>query len=172
MSTWSYTIMGNSKAATYWMSFSEHVWSYLTDEEIEKLKSIPDERIRSIIEEHYKGLVKIAIDHKSRLAYQVLGVFLMDFGAKMGYALKELILIHSRWEDERDQLFNEKDRAERFYYLSEFREVIKIYKEGKKTIVFNETPNRVVEKARRNGLIATNYPFIIPPNRTPINFKI
>ena len=172
MNTWSYTIMGNSEAGRIWFKFSGLIWSFLTDEEIETLKSIPHERIRLIIKENIDNLVKIAIGLKSRLVYQVLGVFLMEFGAKMTSALKELILIHSRWEDERNQLFDEKDRAERFYYLSKFRKTIKSYKNGVRTIVSDETPSNVVEKLRLQGLIDTNYPFIIPLSRPPIDHKI
>lgn len=95
MRTWFYTIMGCSEASTYWFCYSDYIWSNLTDNEIKTFKSIPEERIGSLIEAHYDTLVKLAIEKKSRLAYQVLGVFLMDFGAKMTNAVRELILIHS-----------------------------------------------------------------------------
>ena len=125
MSTWSYTIMGNSEAYTYWGKFSEFIWSFININEIKSSRNISDERLNSIIEEQYEHLVRLAIEQKSRLAFQVLGVFLMDHGAKMTNALKELILLHSHWEEEKDQLFSEKDRAERFYYLSEFHKKVK-----------------------------------------------
>jgi len=172
MRTWSYTIMGCSEASTYWFCYSDYIWSNLTDNEIKTFKSIPEERIRSLIEAHYDILVKLAIEKKSRLAYQVLGVFLMDFGAKMTNAVRELILIHSHWEDEKDQLFNEKDRAERFFYLSEFCEKVKTYKEGVKTTISWETQNQVVEKLRKQGLIDTKYPLVVAPDKTSIDHHI
>ena len=69
-------------------------------------------------------------------------------------------------------MFNEKDRAERFFYLSEFRKKIESYKEGVETIISWETQNQVVEKMRRQGLIDTNYPLIIAPDRTSIKYNI
>ncbi|MFX1346859.1 MAG: hypothetical protein ACFFAI_17315 [Promethearchaeota archaeon] len=172
MRTWSYTIMGNSDASTYWFMFSELIDSSLTEEERKALQLIPEKRWVSLIEERYEDLVEIAIKLKSRLAYQVLGVFLMKFGVKITNALKELILINSRWEDEKDQLFNEKDRAERFYYISEFCKAIQSYKEGVPTNISCETQNQVVEKLRKRGLINTNYPLIMAPDRTKIDYYI
>jgi len=120
MKTWSYTIMGNSEATRYWFVFSDYIWSYLTDTEIKTLRSIPDKRLKSIIEEHYEGLVRLAIKQKSRLANQVLGVFLMEFGAKMTNALRELILIHSRWEDHTGHANEEVRTQPDIYYESSF----------------------------------------------------
>ncbi len=172
MRTWSYTIMGCSMASTYWFQFSELVDSSLTEDEKKTFRCIPEKRWRSLINERYEDLVDLAISHRSMLAYHVLGVFLMKFGANMTNCLKELILIHSRWEDEKNQLFNDKDRAERFYYLSEFRRKIELYKEGIETTISWETQNQVVEKMRRQGLIDTNYPLLVAPNKTSINYNI
>ncbi len=172
MRTWSYTIMGCSMASTYWFQFSELVDSSLNEVERKEFRYIPEKRWRTLINERYEDLVDIAISHRSMLAYQVLGVFLMKFGARMTNCLKELILIHSRWEYEENQLFNEKDRAERFYYLSEFRTKIESYQEGVETIITWETQNQVVEKMRNQGLIDTNYPLIVAPNKTSIDYII
>lgn len=172
MRTWSYTIMGSSEASTYWFQFSELIDSSLTEDEGKILRDIPDERWNSLIEQRYANLVGIAIRQKSRLAYQVLDVFLMRFGAKMSNALKELILINSQWEDEKSQLFDEADRAERFYYLSEFCKAIINYKEGIKTKITWETQNQVVEKLRNQGLIDTEYPLILAPDRPSIDYHI
>ncbi|MBA7674397.1 hypothetical protein ES703_82611 [subsurface metagenome] len=172
MRTWSYTIMGSSEASTYWFRFSQLIDSFLTEGEKKELRYVPKDKWKFLIEERYEDIVKLAIRQKSRLAYQVLGVFLMKFGVKMTNALKELILIHSRWENEKDQLFDERDRAERFYYLCEFREKIESYVEGVETTISWETQNQVVEKLRNQGLIDTNYPLFIAPNRTSINYHI
>ncbi len=170
--TWSYTIMGNSQAHIFLARFNNIVDNALSDVEKRTLREIPDERRKELIEQTYEVLVSFAIRQKSRLAYQVLGVYLMDHGAKMTNALKELILINSRWDDEKDQLFDEKDKAERFYYLSEFREAIKNYKEGVKTMITWESNNQVVESLREQGVIDDDYPFIIAPDRTPIKYDI
>jgi len=56
--------------------------------------------------------------------------------------------------------------------LSDFREKIKNYVEGVKTTVPRESSDDVVQKLRKQGVIKTNYPFIIPPERTPIDYTI
>ena len=170
--TWSYTIMGNIQASIYWFKFNDVLDESLTEDEKKSYNPVSIERKRELIRTHYEDLVTLAIELKSRLAYQVLGIYLMKFGGKMTNALKELILIHSRWEDEKDQLFDENDRAERFYYLSEFREAIKNYKEGAKTMTTWENNNQVVEKLREKGVINDDYPFIIAPDKTPIKYDI
>lgn len=172
MRTWSYTIMGSSIASTYWFQFSGLIDSSLTEVEKETLYDIPKERWAFLIYERYEDLVRLAINQRSRLAYQVLGVFLMKFGVKMTNALKELILIHSRWEDEKAQLLDENDRAERFFYLSEFRKKIESYKEGVETVVTWETQNQVVEKFRKKGFIDTKYPLLVAPNKASIDYQI
>ena len=167
MRTWSYTIMGCSQAFYYWSYF----FDILEDEE-EVLEKFPDSKVKDLIEEKYERLVSFAIELKSRLAFQVLGVLLMNYGAKLTNALRKLILIYSRWEDEKDQLFDEKDRLERFYYLSEFRKTIKSYKGGIPTKIPWEWPSQIIEKLREQGEIETNYPFIISPDRTPISHSL
>lgn len=170
MGTWSYTIMGNTEAWVYWSHFYELIRSSLSDKE--EVEHISDDRIRDLIADLFEDLVKNAIEYKSRLAYQVLGVFLMKFGAKMNSAIRELILIHSRWEDEEDHLFDEKDRAERFYHLSNFCDKVSNYRNNVKTTVFYESPANIVVELRKQGAITTEYPLIAPPQRTPINYSI
>ncbi len=172
MSTWSYTIMGNSEAYKFWAKYSEFIWSFVDISEIATSRGVSDERLQCIIREGYEDLVGLAIKQKSRLANQVLGVYLMDHGAKMTNALKELILLNSRWEEERDQLFSETDRAERFHYLSEFCEKIRYYVSGVKTKISWETGNQVVERLREEGLITDNYPFVIAPEKVSIDHTI
>jgi len=138
----------------------------------EEARHVSDDRVKQLIEDLYEDLVKTVIENKSRLAYQVLGVFLMEFGAKMTAAVRELILMHSRWEDEEEQLFDEKDRAERFYHLSKFREKVSNYKNNVKTTVFYESPASIVVELRRQNIITSDYPLIAPPQKTPINYNI
>ena len=164
--------MGNSEAYRYWGKYSEFIWSFVDISEIATSNYVSDERLQYIVRERYEDLVGLAIKQRSRLAYQVLGVFLMDHGAKMTNALKELILVHSCWEHEKTQLLDEKERSERFYYLSEFREKIESHKEGVKTEVTWETQNQVVEKLREEGVIIDNYPFVIAPGKVSIDHTI
>lgn len=49
MSTWSYTIMGNSKAYTYWAKFGDFIWSFISDDEIRLSKNISVRQLRSVI---------------------------------------------------------------------------------------------------------------------------
>ncbi|MEE9377647.1 MAG: hypothetical protein V3V33_06385 [Candidatus Lokiarchaeia archaeon] len=169
MGTWSYTIMGNTEAWIFWSHLYELVLSSLSS--IEKDRHVSDDRIKQSIEDLYEDLVKTVIESKSRLAYQVFGVFLMEFGATMTAAVRELILIHSRWENEEEQLFDEKDKAERFYHLSNFREIISNYRNNVKTSVFYESPASIVVELRKRNVITSDYPFIAPPQRTPISYS-
>ena len=41
-----------------------------------------------------------------------------------------------------------------------------------KTTITWETGNQVVEKLRDQGIIATNYPFIVAPEKVSIDYKI
>ncbi|MFW9970721.1 MAG: hypothetical protein ACFFDF_11030 [Candidatus Odinarchaeota archaeon] len=123
---------------------------------------IPDEYIKNLIERTYEDLIRITIDSKSRLTYQVLGVFIMSHSAKMTNAVKELISINSRWEDEENQLYNEKDKAERYHYLSQFREIISSYKEGNKVTIFYESTVDIIVRLREQDIITSNYPLISP----------
>lgn len=170
MGTWSYTIMGNTEAWVYWSRFYELVLSSLSD--IEKIGHVSDDRVKQLVEDLYEDLVKIVIKHKSRLAYQVLGVFLMEFGVKMTNAVRELILMHSQWEDEECQLFDEEDKARRFYHLSNFCEKVISYRNNVKTTVFYESPASIVVELRTENVITSDYPLIAPPQKTPINYSI
>jgi len=49
---------------------------------------------------------------------------------------------------------------------------LKKYKDGVKTTITWETGNQVVEKLRDQGIIATNYPFIVAPEKVSIDYKI
>ena len=171
MATWSYTIMGCSKAFFYDATFFDYIYPFLTEGK-GRNEPFPEKQFVSIIKQKYDKLLDLVIKQKSRLAYQVFGVFLMRNGAKMTDDVRKLILKHSRWEDEEYQLIDSEDRLERLYYLSDFRERVIKYVEGVKTQVPHETSEEVVQKLRKRGDITTNYPFIIPPERTPIDYKI
>ena len=136
--TWAYTIMGNKEAETTWDHYMSLLQSQITVEEYEKLYPehflgdfrFPDIFAKELIDRCYNKLVGLASKRKSRLAYQVLGVFLMKFGGRMTQDVRRLILKNSKWEHEKDQLINEQDKIEREKYLCDFREKVKNYKEG------------------------------------------
>ena len=171
MSTWSYTIMGTSKAFYYDAQLFFFIHSFLNRNKRTK-DPFPEELFVSLINEKCDELLKLVVEQNSRLAYQVFGVFLMESGAKMTDEVKELILKHSRWEDEEDQLLDPQDKSERLFYLSDFRKRIEEYIEGVKTTVPREFPDDVVQKFRKQGVIKTDYPFIMPPERFPIDHTI
>ena len=116
--TWSYTIMGNRRAGELRGRLFSIMFRTLSDEEIDQYpRKLSDSIIRVAIERSYKRLVCFTSSQLSRLAYQVLGVFLMKYGAKMTDDVRSRILEFSRWEDEEDQLIHKKDRAEEIALL-------------------------------------------------------
>ena len=86
---------------------------------------------RVLIERAYNALVTYAHEKKSRLAFMVLGCFIMLYKGKLTDKLKQIILKYSVWEYEKDQLKKRKDRKERKRFLEEFRERIRKYDETK-----------------------------------------
>jgi len=169
--------MGSTEATTYDFLFLKFIQSFLTEKtrksyNFNRRICIPNSIIKSFIQKKYDELVTLVSEQKSRLAFQVFGVFLMRHGAKMTDNVKELILKHSHWEDEKEQLLESKDRNERMFYLSDFSGKIKNYFEGVKTTVPFESPDDIVQKLRKQGVIKTNYPFIAAPERAPIDYVI
>jgi len=107
-----------------------------TDEEFKKYHKgtrgvYPREFFNRLVKRSYDKLLKFVFNHQNpRLAFQVLGVFILNHGAKMSDDIRLLILTHSDWEAEQDQLMNKQDRAERKKWLLDFRERIENYVEG------------------------------------------
>ncbi len=99
-----------------------------------------------LVERCYDELIEMALTKNSRLAFQVLGYFLLTYGAKMTDDLKLLILENSRWIDDRRQLKEKKDRIERRKYLFDFREKVLKYKTGKIIDIPYESTTRVAER--------------------------
>ncbi|MFW9895721.1 MAG: hypothetical protein ACFFD7_07945 [Candidatus Thorarchaeota archaeon] len=148
---WSYTIMGNKKAEILWWKLLGIIFRSLTDAEREQYPNeLPDFLIKELIMRRYKRLVCFTNSQISRLAYQVLGVFLMKYGAKMTEQVRNRILKFSSWDDEEDQLINKKDREERRMYLLDFREKVEKYKEGVKIEVPIELLNDIMERNKEN----------------------
>jgi len=112
--------MGSTEASLYDYHYFNFIYSHIPEERrgFHRLPAnIVSKMIKNLIEQFYDELLKLVISEKSRLAFQVFGVFLMRHGAKMTNEVKEFILKHSRWEDEEDQLLNPQDKSERFFYL-------------------------------------------------------
>ena len=126
--TWSYSIMGNNKASSFYNDFIEIKYNFITNEESKKYpKEIPMSLHATLIERCYEQLVLHAYNKKSRLAFMVLGCFLMAHKGKITEDLKRVILKYSDWGCKKDQLKNRQDRKERKKFLLDFREKIKNY---------------------------------------------
>lgn len=128
--TWSYSIMGNKKAGILYWGFFDIIIDNMTSEEQKEGNDSRDLYRKIINNRCFEGLLEFASRQNSRLAYQVLGVLLMRYGANMPENIRELILSHSRWEDEEYQLKITSDKRNRFKFLHEFREKIRHYREG------------------------------------------
>ena len=166
--TWAYTITGNIKAEVFFWAFLKIIYNFLTKKEVERYDGInefiPYELHREIINNRcYEDLVEFASRQDSRLAFMVLGVVIMKYGAKMTEELRELILKYSDWSFERDQLENKRDRQERKKFLLDFREKIKDYQDGVETMVPVVPLTSLLEdKLKDDSLI----------DRRPIDYKI
>ncbi len=60
--------------------------------------------------------------------------------------IRDLILAHSKWEDEEDQIDNEEGRVQRRKWLLDFQERIRNYVEGIPVKVPHETRSDVIKK--------------------------
>lgn len=145
---WSYTIMGSEKAWELWDSFYDIILAHATRQENLKFpNSFPKILYCEIINTRcFDELVEFTFKHGSRLAFQVFGWVILNNGVKMPEDIRELILAHSKWEDERDQIDNEKDRTERKRWLLDFQERVKNYVEGIPVRVPHETRRDVYRK--------------------------
>jgi len=98
------------------------------------------EFINQLVNRSYDKLLKFVFNHKyPRLAFQILGVFILSHGAGMPDDIRLLILAHSDWESERVQLKNDQDKVEREKWLLDFRERVENYIEGIPVNIPHET---------------------------------
>ena len=150
--TWSYCIMGNDEASVLNSDFISIMIDHLTSEECEKFPQIvPDSMDKILIERAYDQFVAYAYEKKSRLAFMVLGCFLMLNEGKLTEELKQTILKYSDWEYEKGQLKNKKDRKERKKFLDDFRDKIKKY-DGTSVIKLPlYTVTRIIDEKREKG---------------------
>jgi hypothetical protein len=150
--TWSYSILGNDEASNLNSDFIDIMIDHLTPEEDKKFpRDIPESMDTILIERAYNKLIAHSYKKKSRLAFMVLGCFLMRYKSKITEELRQTILKYSDWEYEKDQLKNEKDRKERKKFLDDFREKIKNYDGTKVVKVPFYTVTRVINEKREKG---------------------
>jgi len=150
--TWSYSIKGNDDAWNLNSDFIDIKFDQLTPEESKKYpRNIPERMHGILIERAYDQLIAHAYKKKSRLAFMVLGCFLMLYESKVTEELRKTILKYSDWEYEKDQLKNEKDRKERKKFLVDFRDKIKNYDGTKVVKVPLYTVTRVINEKREKG---------------------
>ena len=150
--TWSYSIMGNDEASSLDFDFIKIKNRYLTPEEDKRYpRNIPENMHEVLIERAYGHLVAHAYRKESRLAFIVLGRFLMLNKGKITEELRQTILKYSDWEYEKDQLKSKKDRKERKRFLDDFREKIKNYDGTKVVKVPFYSVTRVINEKREKG---------------------
>ena len=150
--TWSYSIMGNSEASNLICDFLDIKNSYFTPEEDKKYpRKVPRNLEEVLIERSLNQLVAHAYKKKSRLAFMVLGRFLMKYKCKITEELRQTILKYSDWKYEKNQLKNKKDRKERKKFLDDFRERIKNYDGTKVVLVPSCSVNRIIDEKKEKG---------------------
>jgi len=150
--TWSYSIEGNDEASALSFDFTSIMIDHLTPEEDKKYpRNVPRSMDTILIERAYDQLVAYAYEKKSRLAFMVLGVFLMLHRSKITEGLRQTILKYSDWEYEKDQLKSKKDREDRKKFLDDFREKIKKYDGTKVVKVPFYTVTRVIDEMKAKG---------------------
>ena len=150
--TWSYSIEGNDEASSLNSDFIDIKIDHLTPEEDKKFPiKVPESMHGILIERAYDQLIAHAYTKKSRLAFMVLGCFLMLYESKITEELRQTILKYSDWEYEKDQLKDEKDREERKSFLDDFRGKIKNYDATKVVKVPFYSITRVIDEKRKKG---------------------
>ena len=150
--TWSYSILGNDEASNLNSDFIDIMIDRLTPEEDKKFpRDIPESMDTILIERAYDQLIAHAYKKESRLAFMVLGCFLMRNKSKITEELRQAILKYSDWEYEKDQLKNEKDRDERKRFLDDFRDKIKNYDGTKVVKVPFYSITRIINEKREKG---------------------
>ena len=129
----SYVMDANDVAWDYYIEFHHIILSYLSPEEDMNIgDKIPLNVLSDLVDRAYPHLLDWAREKRSRLAYLVLALHIMFWGANMSEELKKYALEYSKWKYERHQLKNKKDRIERRKMLLDFRAKLLAYKDGQK----------------------------------------
>jgi len=146
---WSYTITGNWRALDYYEDLFYFCSRSNTSEEDNLIKEngylIPKEIWISLIDRCYDKLINFVKDQKSRLAYLVLGMFLMRHDGKMTKEIRKKILHYSNWEFEKHQFKSNEEKRIRMKYLLEFQEKVRKYVEGVNTRITEEPLNKLLK---------------------------
>lgn len=158
MDTFSYAIMGNDEAFVLYHKYSKAIIKSRSKELMEQYpdSNIPNKVKQELIEENYEELIKLAEKQKSRLAYMVLGTYIMARGAKLTDELKKIILKYSDWNYEKHQIENEEDRKERKKHLEDFWLKIKNYDGSEEVKIPLYTVTRVINERKAKGLDTKN----------------
>ena len=150
--TWSYSIEGNDEASALSSDFTDIKIDHCTPEEDKKYpRSVPESMHEVLIERAYDQLIAHAYKKKSRLAFMVLGCYLMLYKSKITEGLRQTILKYSDWEYDKDQLKDERDREERKKFLDDFRDKIKNYDGTKVVKVPFFSITRIINEKRKKG---------------------
>ncbi|MFX1409584.1 MAG: hypothetical protein ACFFA6_04480 [Promethearchaeota archaeon] len=150
--TWSYCILGNDDAMLYLNKYVDITTKDVPHNIFKKYsQGLPDELYHELIKNSYDQLFDYAYNQKSRLAFLVLGVFLMLHKAKLTEELRQIILNYSDWKYEEKQLKKKEYRAERKYFLADFRKKIKEYDGTRRVKVPLYTVTRVINEKKAKG---------------------
>jgi hypothetical protein len=147
--------MGNDEASNLICDFIEIKNSYLTPNEIEMYpKKTPRHLQKTLIERSIDRLINHSYKTKSRLAFMILGRYLMQNKIKITEELRQTILKYSDWKYEEKQLKNERDRKERKRFLDDFRKKIENYDGTKIVKIPYYTVAQIIEK-RKEEVVKT-----------------
>ncbi len=136
------------RADNLWDNLFDIAYKSATEDEFKKYHkditdTYPTEFLKQLVNRGFEKLLKFVFDHQNpRLAFQVLGVFILNYGLKMPDDIRVLILAHSDWGSEQHQLKNEQDKSERNKWLLDFRERVENYVEGSSVKIPYETPRK------------------------------
>jgi len=167
MDTWSYRIMGCDDSYDIYYDITEFVLSKVSEEEFESYpgRKIPEERYKELIDFVYEDLKQFVESKRSRLAYMILGMYLMSNGVQIDDELKKRILGYSDWKYEKVQINNRRHRIQRKNNLDEFRENLKKY-DGKEKIplqfdTITSVINRKIEESDGSPVKLKNLNYLI-----------
>ena len=151
--TWSYSILGSDDAMHLYHKYVSIINESLTPKELEKREDLneKDKVDKILIERNYEQLLKFACNQKTRLAFIVLGEFIMSHGGLLSEELRHTILKYSDWSYEKFQFKSKTDRTERKKFLDDFREKVQNYDGSEKIFLPFYTVSRVIKEMEARG---------------------
>ncbi|NGX49266.1 MAG: hypothetical protein K940chlam5_00863 [Candidatus Anoxychlamydiales bacterium] len=156
--TWSYSILGNDLAMHFYHEYILIINKNLTPVEREMREASKDRREidKIFIARNYNQLFRFAQNQKSRLAFIILGWYIISHAGALPENLKQVILKYSDWSYEEFQLKSKKDRKERKYFLNDFREKLQNYDGSEKVFVPFFTVSDIINAVEARGEDRTN----------------